>query len=171
MTVNCFCFSRLTEDLTEEDRDRLGELKALQSTLEQQLEGQTQALEEVSVERQRLESLLSDNLFKRKQELLDDSSSTSWRRKSVSRRSAQAKRQEDLQQFERELTEATQAITEIEQKLVDERAIVNRLRSDLIASKGGLEKLRAKDMANSRALEEAQEREERLMNKVNTKLY
>ena len=171
MTVNCFCFSRLTEDLTEEDRDRLGELKALQSTLEQQLEGQTQALEEVSVERQRLESLLSDNLFKRKQELLDDSSSTSWRRKSVSRRSAQAKRQEDLQQCERELTEATQAIAEIEQKLVDERAIVNRLRSDLIASKGGLEKLRAKDMANSRALEEAQEREERLMNKVNTKLY
>ena len=171
MTVNCFCFSRLTEDLTEEDRDRLGELKALQSTLEQQLEGQTQALEEVSVERQRLESLLSDNLFKRKQELLDDSSSTSWRRKSVSRRSAQAKRQEDLQQCERELTEATQAIAEIEQKLVDERAIVNRLRSDLIASKGDLEKLRAKDMANSRALEEAQEREERLMNKVNTKLY
>ncbi len=148
----------------------LGELKSLQSTLEEQLEGQTQALEEVSVERQRLESLLSDNLLKRKQELLDDSSSTSWRRKSLSRRSAQAKRQEDLEQCERELTEATQAIVEIEQKLIDDKAIVNRLRSDLIASKSELEKLRAKDMTNSRALEEAQEREERLMNKVSIKV-
>lgn len=160
--------TELKSDLSDEDRSLLVHLKDLKASLVEKIESQSQAMEEISVERQRLQSLLNDNLLKRKQELIAEGSGT-WRNKSSSSefgsRVVQAKRKEELEQCQRELNDAIQAILEIAQKLEDAKISVNELRTELTTSKNSLEKLRAKDMANSRALEKAQEREERLMNK------
>ena len=46
----------------------------------------------------------------------------------------------------------------------------DELRAELISAKNELEKLRAQDEKNNRALEEAQEGSERLLNKVSNNL-
>jgi hypothetical protein len=54
----------------EEDRSMLVQLKKIQVELASKIESQTEVVVIVSLERQKLQSLLDDNLMKRRQELL-----------------------------------------------------------------------------------------------------
>jgi hypothetical protein len=56
----------------EEDRGMLVQLKKIQVELASKIESQTEVVAKVCLERQMLQSLLEDNLMKRRQELLDE---------------------------------------------------------------------------------------------------
>jgi len=162
--------TELSANLTEEERKMLSELKASEGELDENIETQSQTLEEVSVERQRLQSLLNDNLRKRKAELeQENAGQAASRRKSrgdtESTAAAQERRKADLEQRQRELDEATMAANEMEAKLEEERKIVETLRAELIAAKNNLEKKRVEDDEINRNLAAAQEESERLLNK------
>lgn len=162
--------TELSANLTEEERTMLSELKASVGELDANIETQSQTLEEVSVERQRLQSLLNDNLRKRKAELeQENAGQAASRRKSrgdaESTAAAQEKRKADLEQRQRELDEATMAANEMETKLEEERKTVETLRAELIDAKNKLEKKRAEDDEINRNLAAAQEESERLLNK------
>jgi cell division septum initiation protein DivIVA len=77
---------------------------------------------------------------------------------------------EDLEQRQHELDDATRISDDLKARLAESRKIDNELRAELIATKGDLEKLRSTDMQNARALEDAQELAERLLNKVSKNL-
>ena len=162
--------TELSANLTEEERKMLSELKASEGELDANIETQSQTLEEVSVERQRLQSLLNDNLRKRKAELeQENAGQAASRRKSrgdaESTAAAQERRKADLEQRQRELDEATMAANEMESKLEEERKIVETLRAELIEAKNKLEKKRVEDDEINRNLAAAQEESERLLNK------
>uniref|UniRef100_A0A7S4I268 Structural maintenance of chromosomes protein n=1 Tax=Odontella aurita TaxID=265563 RepID=A0A7S4I268_9STRA len=168
----------LSANLTETERAQLGTLKDSMAQLEGQIEEAQAKLEEAGVERQRTRSLLDDNLKKRRQELIDESTGegNGRRRKSGGKgkkggketsttAAAQAQRRDDLELRRQELEDAMKAAEEIEEKLAEARKIDEELRSELIAAKNELEKLRGKDEKTTRSLEEAQEGSERLLNK------
>ena len=64
--------TELSDTLAENERSMLQQLKSVQTELERDMENQAQVLEDVSIKRQRLESLLEDNLLKRKRELEEE---------------------------------------------------------------------------------------------------
>ena len=118
----------------------------------------------LTVERQRLESLLSDNLHKRRKELLEDNTSgddSSSRRSSRGKSSSEAaldQRREELEMRQRELEDAVRNADKIESRLGD-------LRLDDRSEKE-FEHLKSQDAKNSQALESAQQQAEKLLNKV-----
>ena len=68
MSHHCY-LDVLSDTLNKIEKSLLNELKETQTKLGTEFEVHTQALEEISVKRQRLRSLLDYNLLKRKQEL------------------------------------------------------------------------------------------------------
>jgi chromosome segregation ATPase len=142
--------------------------------LEKDIEIQTHTLEEISVERQRLQSLLEDNLLKRKKELEEEGSENIDRRRStgstlVTSRIAQNHRQENLEQLRRELAEAVQNANSVGERLCEAKETAELLRSELVEGKKKLEMFKTKDLEIAKLLEDAQKREEKLMNKVSVK--
>jgi chromosome segregation ATPase len=171
--------TELTETLSNEDRELIASLKQLQAELVAKIEAQSDRVARVGVERQKLQSLLEDNLLKRRQELTEgmlfpppDGDETTVRRTSFGRLSsaaeAQSQRKEDLEDKQRQLDDASRAKDDIESRLEAARAVEEELRGQLIAAKNELEQLKSKDMKNVKALEEAQEKSERLLNKVSS---
>lgn len=163
--------TELTQTLTDEEKNLLQELKRSHKELGTNIESQAQQLEEVSVERQRIQSLLNDNLLKRKAELDNEGvDSQSTRRRTAdgqesNSRLVQAKRMEDLKQLQQELDESIQVTDEIEEKTAEARKIDQNIRSELIIAKKKLEKLKSMDAKIRKTLEDAQKHSERLMNK------
>ena len=66
--------TELTSTLSEEEQTLLEELKATQTRLDGEIEEHTSVVEEATIKRQRLTSLLEDNLIVRRKELSDSSS-------------------------------------------------------------------------------------------------
>jgi hypothetical protein len=62
----------LTSTLSEEDRRMLAQLKKIQVELASEIDCQTEVVAKVSLKRQKLQSLLKDNLMMRRQELVDE---------------------------------------------------------------------------------------------------
>jgi len=164
----------LCETLTKEEKSLLQQLKATQAELKSNVEHQTQTLEEVSIERQRLQSLLEDNLMKRKRELEEDGAealkSHSRRRSKDGKeqpaaRVAQSQRKENLVQVQRELEEAIQNTEVVEERLAEAKEIDAALRRELNEGKKELESFRTEDGKISKYLEDAQKKDEKLMNK------
>ena len=162
--------TELSETLTEEEKTMLAQMKTVLNELDSDIESQAQSLETVSVERQRLKSLLEDNLMKRKRELEEEGATSSSCRRSTggqtASRLAQEEREEDLQQLNRELDEAVRNAEDVEQKLADAKKLDEDLYAELSNAKRHLDDLRARDVQNIKQLEEARKREEKLMNKV-----
>jgi len=165
--------TELSDTLTEDERKLLQQLKSIQVELERETESQTQILEEVGVKRQRLESLLEDNLFKRKRELEEEgvADDLASRRRSrggeeeTASKTAQIQRIKDLEGVKEELDDAIRISDQVEKKLIDAKACDANLRAELIDIKKELDELRSKDMENKSAVEEALKRDEKLMNK------
>lgn len=163
--------SELSETLTSDEKNLLSQLKSVQAELENEIETQTHALEEVSVERQRLQSLLHDNLLKRKRELEEEGAEAEGRRRSLdteqpASRLAQTQRKENLEQLQRELDESIQNAEDVEERLAGAKKVDEDLRSKLFEGKRKLEVVKAKDTEITKLLEDAQKLEEKLMNKV-----
>jgi len=165
--------TELSDTLAENERSMLKQLKSSQTKLERDMESQAQVLEDVSIKRQRLESLLEDNLFKRKRELEEEGAAelSGHRRRSKAGKEqpaskvAQAQRVEDLERVKEELDEAVRTADEVECKLEDAKSVDANLRAELIAAKKDLEELRSKDLENKKKVEDAHKRDEKLMSK------
>ena len=162
--------TELSETLTDEEKNLLQQLKSVEKELDSEIESQVQVLEEVSVERQRLLSLLEDNLLKKKQELEEEGATSSSRRRSTdgqpASRIAQKERKEDLEQLNRELDEAIQNADDVEQRVAEAKKLDENLYAELSEARKELDELRAKDVQILKELEDARKREEKLMNKV-----
>ncbi len=158
----------LTSTLSDEDREMLANLKKIQTELTTEVENQNELVAKLSVDRQKLQSLLEDNLLKRRTELLNEGATGEGddsRRRSRGA-DAQQQRKEDLEQLKHELDDATRISDDIEARLAEAKKVNSELRAELSASKSDLEGLKSKDMKNAAELEKAHEEAERLLNKV-----
>jgi structural maintenance of chromosome 3 (chondroitin sulfate proteoglycan 6) len=146
----------------------LANLKKIQTELTTEVENQNEVVAKLSVDRQKLQSLLEDNLLKRRTELLNEGATGEGddsRRRSRGA-DAQQQRKEDLEQLKHELDDATRISDDIEARLAEAKKVNSELRAELSASKSDLEGLKSKDMKNAAELEKAHEEAERLLNKV-----
>lgn len=167
--------AELTSVLSEEEREILNGFKTLQVNLASKIENQNEIVSQLTFERQRLQSLLVDNLLKRRQELLDDHSIDD---EEMDRRGSRGKasyvsvleqRKDDLEFRRRELEDAIRTADEIESRLADVRKADISIKAELIEAKNEFENLKLQDMKNSQALEQAQQEADKLLNKVNRK--
>lgn len=168
--------TELTQSLSDQNRQLLNELKQAQADLAPQIEAQNDKVAQAGVERQKLLSLLEDNLRKRRRELTEvvaggdgEEGSRRASRGRLSTAAVQAQRKEDLEDLERQLGDAAHMKDDIESRIEKARGVEEVLRGELIAAKNELEQLKSQDMKNVKALEEAQDKSERLLNKVRLK--
>lgn len=167
--------TELSETITSEEKSMLKQLKAVQDEHDTNIQMQIQVLEDIGVERQRLVSLLEDNLLKRKQELENDGATSSSRRRSMDGQTAsniaQDERKVDLEQLRRELNEAIGNADDVEKRLSEAKQLDEDLHSELVDAKKRLDKLRASDVELAKEMEDAKKREEKLMNRVSKEFY
>lgn len=167
----------LTLTLSEEERKMLNALKSAQVDLASRIERQNETVSQLTVERQHLQSLLTDNLLRRRQELLEDKSNVDEeidRRGSRGKHSSAAlleQRREDLELRQKELGDATRVADEIESRIAAVRKLDASLKAELIEAKNEFENLKSQDMKNSLALEQAQQQADKLLNKVSCSLF
>lgn len=158
----------LTSTLTEEEQVLLEELKATQTRLDEEIEQHTRVLEEATIKRQKLTSLLEDNLTVRRDELTENngrsrrSSAGGNKNNSIS----QAQMKEELEQKQRELEEATQTAEDMEKQLMEVKTIDEKLRTEIVNIKNNFDKLKTQDATYQKELEESHENQEKLLNKV-----
>ena len=157
--------TELTTTLTEEEQTLLDELKSSQTRLDSEIEEHTNVLEEATIKRQKLTSLLEDNLIMRRTELTESSSRS--RRSSTGGTSgaSQAQMKEELEQKRRDLEEATQTAEEVEKQLAGVKEIDENLRAEILSIKNNFDKLKTQDAKYQKELEESHESQEKLLNK------
>ncbi|CAJ1934816.1 unnamed protein product [Cylindrotheca closterium] len=157
--------TELTSVLSDTDREQLAELKESLKTLQSKISSQSEKVEDLRSDRQKLESLLEDNLLRRREELRqvfrDDTGGVVST--SVNNLLQQKESELDLQQ--QNLSEASKDLNEIDAKLEKARGVEEGLKRELIAAKQELDKLKNRDMKHSQSLEEANEKSEKLMSK------
>lgn len=173
----------LSDQLSEGEREMLHNLQKIVKELNKEIEAQTFAVEEVSLEKQRVESLLVDNLLKQKRDLEDaiacaattgDNSELSIgmfsprnaRRTMIGSETTAAQRKRQLEVFLRELEDTERLAQETSQKLATAQQEEDKGKKEIITAKAKLDDLKLEDSACAQALEEAKEMGERLMNKV-----
>ena len=159
----------LTSTLSEEERCSLARLKTVQVELASEIDAQNEIVGKLSVERQRLDSLLNDNLLRRRQELLqegmDDVSNRRTSRGATTSVAVQAQRLEDLEQRQRELDDSIRVADDIEARLVEVRKIDIELNNQVLQHSNKIEQLKTEDVDITRRLRDADEKSDRLMNK------
>jgi structural maintenance of chromosome 3 (chondroitin sulfate proteoglycan 6) len=160
--------TELTQALSNEERSSLERFQKIQKELSVDIEQQNEIVSTLTVERQRLESLLNDNLLKRRQELLDAPAFGEEETGVSNRRSSRgtAQRRDDLEQRQRDLGEAARVVEEMETRLDVLRTTEASLKAELMEAKNEFEHLKSQDMKNSQALDSAQQQSEKLLNKV-----
>lgn len=156
--------TELTSTLSDEEQELLDQLKATQTRLDSEIDEHTQVLEDATIKRQKLQSLLEDNLMKRRNEITESSSRV--RPGATNASASQAQLKDELEQKKRELEEATQAADEVQRQLDEVKATDESLRSDIVKIKNDLEKLKTQDAAYQKELEESSSGQEKLLNKV-----
>ena len=166
--------TEITSTLSEEEKQLLTQLKAVQVELSTEIESQAETVSELLVSTQRLESLLKDNLLRRRKELIEetveeDAQQAAGRRVSRGKASSAAvlaQKKEDLEERERELDEAGRLAEEIEAKLVGARGVEQRLKAEVGETRTEFENLKAEDMKKKKEIEDSQDKSEKLLNKV-----
>jgi hypothetical protein len=140
--------------------------------LDEEIEEHTQVLEDATIKRQKLTSLLEDNLIIRRNELTESSEASSGSRRSIggtaknASGASQAQLKEDLEQKRRDLEEATQTAEDVENQLSEVKAIDEKLRTEVANIKNSFDKLKTQDAAYQKELEGSHESQEKLLNKV-----
>jgi len=150
----------------------LDDLKASQTRLDSEIEEHTNVLEEATIKKQKLSSLLEDNLIMRRNELTESSSRNS-RRSSTGGGNAgvsQAQMKEELEQKRRDLEEATQTAEDVEKQLAEVKTIDKNLRAEIVSIKDNFDKLKTQDAKYQKELEGSHESQEKLLNKVRSLL-
>jgi len=158
--------TELTSTLSEEEATLLDELKATQTRLDDEIEEHTRVLEDATIKRQKLTSLLEDNLIMRR-DGLTESSLRSVRPGAGGGNAgmSQAQMKEDLEQHRRELEEAIQIAEDVENQLSTVKTIDENLRTEIVNIKNNFEKLKTQDSRYKKELEESHESQEKLLNK------
>jgi structural maintenance of chromosome 3 (chondroitin sulfate proteoglycan 6) len=167
--------TELTTTLSDEEKQLLVDLKETEKKLKTDIEKQTDMVSKIGVKRQRLQSLLEDNLMKRKQELQGLSAATiddfdedeeEFSGRSATLAAKIARQQGELEEKRHELEVAARGLHGIEERLAEARKVEQDICAELVATKGQLEKLKGQDSTTKKALEEAQDKSERMLNKV-----
>ena len=164
--------TELTTTLTDDEQTLLDDLKASQTRLDSEIEEHTNVLEEATIKKQKLSSLLEDNLIVRRNELTESSSRNS-RRSSTGGGNAgvsQAQMKEELEQKRRDLEEATQTAEDVEKQLAEVKTIDKNLRAEIVSIKDNFDKLKTQDAKYQKELEGSHESQEKLLNKVRSLL-
>ena len=167
----------LVETLSEGDRHLLEQLKQSQVELEADIQNQSDAVAKLGLERQKLQSILHDNLYKRRRELTakrngggsDDITTTMTGRPSFSASIAQ--KQEEVEELERELDEAKVHKEQLQAQYDKARAADEKFQEEEAKARSDLEQLRSEDAKYAKRFEEAQEQSERLLNKVSADVW
>lgn len=168
--------TKLTSKLSDEEQTLLDELKVTQTRLDGDFEKCQSVLEDITIKRQKLTSLLEDDLIMRRNELTDSSSSLSSRRGAGGGTSSSSdfafvgisspvKVKEELEQKRRELEEATQTTNEVERQLAEVKTTDATLRTEICELKNNCDKLKTKDTSLQKELEECHVSQEKLLNK------
>jgi len=155
--------TELTSTLSDDEQALLDQLKATQTRLDGEIDEHTQVLEDATVKRQKLQSLLEDNLIMRRTEITESSSRSRSGANNASVSQAQLK--EDLAQKKRELDEAAQTTDDVDGQLSEVKSTDEKLRAEIIAIKNDLEKLKTEDSSYQKKLEKAHADQEKLLNK------
>jgi structural maintenance of chromosome 3 (chondroitin sulfate proteoglycan 6) len=158
--------TELTTTLSDDDRTQLTELKDTMKELQSKITVQSEQVEELRVDRQKLESLLEDNLLKRRQELNQVFRDDAGEMVVSSAETLMEQKKSDLEDARQTLLDANKDLTAIDEKLEQGRSVEEELKGELLAAKQELDKLKSRDIKNSTALDEANEMSEKLMSKV-----
>lgn len=164
--------TELKSTLSAEEKQLLVHLKETEKKLAIDIEKQTDAVSQIGVMRQRLQSLLDDNLIKRQQELQglaapamnDEEEGDDEVRATFAAKIELQK--EELDEKRLELESAERDLHDAEERLSKARKASEDVRAELIATKGTLEKLKSADSDNRKELEKAQDQTDELLNKV-----
>jgi structural maintenance of chromosome 3 (chondroitin sulfate proteoglycan 6) len=173
--------TELQQTLTTEDREYLSQLQSMQERLNSDIERQEEVVDSLELSKKKLQSLLENNLLKRRRELTEaalggmddvtvgdgDELSSTNRRGSyrMSSTAAQSHRKTELAERAHERDASARIIDEINERLDEARKVEASLRKELHSAKNELESLRGSDMNNAKELEEAQEKADRLLTK------
>ena len=161
--------TQLASSLSEEERVLLARLKTVQVELAAEIDAQNDFVGKLSVDRQRLDSLLNDNLLKRREELLQEGIDDVTNRRislvGISSMAMQAQRLEDLELRRRELDDAIRINDEIEARLAELRKTDVALNNEVLQHSNKIEQFKAEDVEITRRLRDAEEKSDRLMNK------
>lgn len=161
--------TELQHSLNDGEQKQLASLKVELEKLAVQVEEQESEVNALVGKKQKLESLLKNNLYKKREELSHLSrGDESDRRRSFSRSSTAqllADRRRDLEEKKRSFESAARHKEELEEQLGKTLGQEEALREETIAAKDKLEKLRAEDTKYNTAWEEAQLKSERLLTK------
>ena len=163
--------TELTSTLSAEERSSLNEFKQLEVELKDKIIGQRDSVEELRAERNRLESVLENNLYRRRTELtqvnnLDGNEGAgSLSGGTVTNAVLQEQAERQLEERRLQSREAIRDADELESKLDEYREAEEELKAELIAAKNELERLKTVDNKNTRELDDAQRRAETLMGK------
>ena len=157
--------TELTSTLSEEERASLGRFKQLQVKLKGKIADQRDSVEELRAERNRLESALENNLYKRRNELTQVNNLDAGSIGTVTNDLVQEQAERQLEERRLESREAIRDADELEAKLEEFRESEEDLKTELISAKNELEVLKTADNQNTRDLDDAQRRAEKLMGK------
>mmetsp|Transcript_23887 Transcript_23887/g.34260 ORF Transcript_23887/g.34260 Transcript_23887/m.34260 type:complete len:1231 (-) Transcript_23887:592-4284(-) len=172
----------LSDQLSEGEREMLNNLQKILKELDKEVEAQTFVVEEASVEKQRVKSLLDDNLLKQKVDLegaiarvaaAGENSELAFGmfsplrsgRAPVGAQTTAAHRKRQLDLCLRELEDTERSADETARKLAEAQEEERIGKQELVAAKSKLDELKTEDSACAQALEEAKELGERLLNK------
>ena len=166
--------TELSSTLSDEDRAKLDQLKQDIVRFNERVQVQKEAVDDISMQREELQSLLNDNLLRRKTELLsaglgqdddadDEDAGTS--RRATTAQWLEMKAQEKSSLVE-QLKEAQRSLDEMEADLREARGVEEKTKSEMDTVKTELDRLKGEDMKTSKRLEEAQQAGEKLMIKV-----
>ncbi len=164
--------TELTKSLSESERERLNDLKQLQTDLLNEIEDQNERVLHASTERQKLESLLHDNLMQRHKEIsessgFDDNDGPDFLSPRKSRVFSSTDIQEHrLAESRRQLEVQTKILEDLEARITEARALDEKFGAELLVAKNELEQQKSQDAKNVEALSAAQDKSERLLNKV-----
>jgi len=165
--------TELKSSLSDEERALLTELKQVQQDSKERIADQKDTVEEIRATRNRLESVLENNLYKRRTELtqvtnVDEGAAGSAGMVGVGATTnamLQEQKERELEELRLQSREAIRDADDLESKLDEIREAEEELKAELIAAKNQLEKLKTADDKNTRDLDEAQRRAEQLMGK------
>lgn len=161
--------TELNSGLSDEERSLLTELKKVQEDLKEKIADQKDAVEEVRAERNRLGSVLENNLYKRRTELTQvtsvDEAAVGMGVEATTTVMLQEQKERELEERRLQSREAIRDADDLESKLGDIRRTEEELKNELIVAKNRLEKLKTEDNKNTRDLDEAQRRAEQMMGK------
>ncbi|KAL3919423.1 MAG: hypothetical protein SGILL_003759, partial [Bacillariaceae sp.] len=157
--------TELTQTLSDEDRAMLARLTQEKEDLDEKISTQQETVDEIRSERNRLESHLENNLYKRRSELAQGGNEADALTGSTSSKLLHDQKIRQLEERRLELREATRELEDLENKLQEIRKTEEDLKNEVVEGKNDMEKLRNLDIKYARNLEESKRKGESLLGK------